>query len=273
MHKELMNLANVIGKHANLIAAVGGQLILLSFLLAFLTPRIVAPALKSKNERRQSYQARIPITGEDKNKIPLGRNLYVEIPRVMSISESLPVKVTCETPLRSDEVKPADIKATAKLLSPAFEIISTNSPATSHDRKIEWGWLIYPKHVGRHALFLGFEPSLESINLFLRNKSQSEGLEANTDPSFKGSMIAFVTVVDELGLTAAQFAWLRAIGAILGIIGTILAYPMWKRYFEGKTETPPSTSASTGDQGENENVGIKAGHANVGKVRKKKRGK
>jgi hypothetical protein len=41
-------------------------------------------------------------------------------------------------------------------------------------------------------------------------------------------------------LTAKQDAWLKAIAAVMGLIGTILGYPLFKRYFD-KPEQSPST--------------------------------
>jgi hypothetical protein len=48
------------------------------------------------------------------------------------------------------------------------------------------------------------------------------------------SVTGYVTVLDDTGLTARQSAAVKAAAGIIGVLGTLLGYPLWKRYFESR---------------------------------------
>ena len=51
-----------------------------------------------------------------------------------------------------------------------------------------------------------------------------------------GTVILNISVLTPQGMTAGEWAWLQAVGALIGVIGTLLAYPFLKSRLEWKAQ-------------------------------------
>jgi len=131
--------------------------------------------------------------------------------------------------------QPAKFKIT--LSSLAFDVLGIADTSSTNPTRPEWTWLIRPKSVGSHAVSVNIvssNPDLYIVGDDLPNMTVSDqGRER----------IFFINVVNELGLTSAQDAWIKALGAIIGVLGTALSYPIFKRYFERKEQPTKPTPA------------------------------
>ena len=155
----------------------------------------------------------------------------IECPSRLKISGSayvnLSFKPLNESPAESEEVS-------AKLVTNDFEVVPTpRAMPENGEYKYQWTWLITPKQSGDRLLTMWVEPD---IKLDLDNDS---GLTLNAS---KTQVLAPITVVSDLGLTKTQSSVAQAIGAILGLIGTVTGYSFLKNYFQGNVE--PKTKSS-----------------------------
>ena len=121
---------------------------------------------------------------------------------------------------------------TASLSSPTFEISPTTAPIARKEKgALSWEWLVAAQRVGSHALKLGFDKAVmvddEVRTILVENANL---VEAATQDS-----VTFrVNVVSSLGLTSRQEAWAKAVGAAVGILGTIFGFAFIKARFDSK---------------------------------------
>lgn len=114
-----------------------------------------------------------------------------------------------------------------KLESGDFKITATNSSdAASPEFKYEWDWLLSPDKPGNKALYFWVDPSTQ---LTLDDAANSVTLAPSRNKAFLP-----IVVTNDLGLTTTQDAWAKAIGAFLGLVGTVAGYSFLKRYLEKK---------------------------------------
>jgi hypothetical protein len=174
---------------------------------------------------------------------PLNENenpvVSVRIPRNIRVSETRLVRAKLEEVIPSVGLMQgrqySRLRFSASLSSPAFDISPSNKPVEKSDiREVSWEWLIKAKSLGDHAIQVSFDREVitqDSVDKLSRDPRRSN-VEATTK-----SVTAYVTVVDDLGLTARESAWLKAIAAVAAALGTVLGYPLWKRYFEPNKKT------------------------------------
>jgi hypothetical protein len=109
----------------------------------------------------------------------------------------------------------------AKLESGDLKIVSTNaSDSASREYKYQWDWLISADKTGDRALYFWVEPSSE---LVVRSSTADVRLGAA-----KNKVLLPISVLTELGLTTTQDAWAKTIGAIIGVVGTVVGFAFWK---------------------------------------------
>lgn len=149
--------------------------------------------------------------------------LTIRIPRTVKLSETFPIVAQ----FKPDSYYVYSLSTSLKLESPSFKIISIRTPQfIGGGEEFNWRWLTSPEKTGRHALSIRFEPEIPyRIDEYIRSRD----LELDSN-----SVIAYITVLTDLDLTATQDAILKIVGATIGILGTILGYPFLKRYFDTK---------------------------------------
>lgn len=142
------------------------------------------------------------------------------------------VKVSADVPrkIRTDQTKvvTANLRSTypsafeANLDSPSFDIKPFASPTSASVGDFGWKWLISAKKAGNHALSLTFSdiPPTRS-EVLIRSVIEEHTFQ--------------IDVVTELGLTPKQDALVKLVAAALGLLGTILGYPFFKRHFEASS--------------------------------------
>lgn len=142
---------------------------------------------------------------------------------VFSILLSPELKVMC--PIRI-------IKANAELRSSAFDIQPQGKIQDSGE-SIEWVWTVKPKNAGAQSLQL----ALEGNNVFMPNFSNLQSVLKIGQQS-KTEIGLDVDVRTDLGLTPTQDALFKVVGAVIGLLGTILGFPFFKAAFENKENKP-----------------------------------
>lgn len=149
----------------------------------------------------------------------------IECPSRLKISGSayvsLSFKPLNESPAESETVS-------AKLVTNDFDVVATpRAMLENNEYRYQWTWLITPKQSGDRLLTMWVEPDIK-LDL-----DQATGLSLNAG---KTQVLAPITVVSELGLTKTQSSVAQAIGAILGLIGTVTGYSFLKNYFQGNAQ-------------------------------------
>jgi hypothetical protein len=165
--------------------------------------------------------------------------VHIDVPRVTKLSETIVIEVALEENLpsvaRLNGEKPTILTYGASASAPGFEIAPSSAMITrTGTGKVDWEWLAKPKDVGEHALRLQFDRNLissRSVEYLKQERKLDPAMRVSGD-----SVICSVRVLTSLGLTAGQDAWLKAVGALCGLIGTLLGYPFWKRYLEGRSD-------------------------------------
>ena len=152
------------------------------------------------------------------------------VPRRIGIDETKAITAS----LRSE--RPGRFEAT--LESPSFDIKSASVPVASEALDFHWKWLVTPKKTGTHALSLTLS-QIHTSKFDLHDRNDITRVEVKSP---FGERTVDIYVVTEMGLTSKQDAWVKALGAVLGLIGTVVGYPFFKRYFE-------RSSAASGDSG------------------------
>jgi hypothetical protein len=140
--------------------------------------------------------------------------LTLAVPRRIAIDQTSPV-------LAQLTALPPGCRLDLRLHSPAFEITPSDTHTASAGGTIDFDWMVQPKHFGEFMIFLGME---------IRCGPDHASL-ANATP-VKRTVRIPEAVVNELGLSSFQEAFLKAVTAMLGIIGLIFGFPFLKRRFE-----------------------------------------
>jgi len=164
--------------------------------------------------------------------------VLIDVPRVAKLSETIVMEAKLEENLpsvaRLNGMKPTTLTFGASAMAPDFEISPSSAMITRTGAgQVSWEWLAKPKDVGEHLIRLQFDRSVispRSVEYLRRARKLDPAMRISND-----SVICNVQILTSLGLTAGQDAWLKAAGAVFGLVGTILGYPFWKRYLEGQS--------------------------------------
>jgi len=147
---------------------------------------------------------------------------------VFSILLDQELKAMCH--FHSDS--PRLIKADAELRSSAFEI-QPQGKIQKEGESLEWIWTVKPKSAGTQSLQLAVEGS----DAFTANLSRLQSLLKIGQQS-KTEIGMDVDVRTDLGFTPTQAALFKVVGAVIGLLGTILGFPFFKAAFENKGNKP-----------------------------------
>ncbi|QPK61936.1 hypothetical protein IVG45_13815 [Methylomonas sp. LL1] len=154
---------------------------------------------------------------------------------VFSILLDPELKVMCHF----NSSSPRLIKANAELRSVAFDI-EPQGKIQKEGETIEWVWTVKPKSAGTQSLQLVVEGS----DVFSANLSRLQSLLKIGQQS-KTEIGMDVDVRTDLGLTPTQDALFKLIGAVIGLLGTILGFPFFKAALENKEHKPKKKSTAS----------------------------
>jgi hypothetical protein len=106
-----------------------------------------------------------------------------------------------------------------------------------------WFCAVHPKDPGDYTVIISGLPSVKDAGpRFIVNKIPADNAP-QTLPTFErlpdGTVSLMIQVLTEEGLTAIQWAWLKALGAVIGVLGTILAFPFLKLAFNNPSQLAP----------------------------------
>jgi hypothetical protein len=114
-----------------------------------------------------------------------------------------------------------------------------------------WYCSVRPKQPGDYEILVsGLPPAKDAGNTFAVYNVPEGGLDpmlrifgmAKRDQTYErlpdGTVSLHVQVLTEQGFTSGQLGWLQAFGAVIGVFGTIFAFPFLKAWFD---KTPPPT--------------------------------
>ena len=158
--------------------------------------------------------------------------VYVQIPKRMRVTETKGVYVKLEEVIPSIGLMMGQENQTltyhATLSSPSFLISPSTDPiGRSAEHTVDWEWLISPKSIGEHAVLLQFD-----ADVFATESREKYTLEKNGMRIGERSVESRVEVLTSLGLTAFLDSLVKVVGAILGVLGTVLMYPFWKKFIQ-----------------------------------------
>jgi hypothetical protein len=161
--------------------------------------------------------------------------LSVRLSPTMKLSEAKLVALT----MGSDEAAKG---LRFRLSSPSFAISGTETAG-------DWEWLIHPAATGTFKLFL--EPVFDGKKKAAKiDWIIPPDLEKAITIETNGTLILSIQVLTSLGLTAVQDAWLKAVGTLIGVLGTLFVYPFWKKYLESKVSLGAAAAAAAGVTGD-----------------------
>jgi hypothetical protein len=97
---------------------------------------------------------------------------------------------------------------------------------------LSWQCTIHPKQAGEYSILVTGLPS-KDVGVIKVSDSSADAAQACEYQRFPDGTLSFpVTALTVQGTTAGQWALLQAIGALLGVCGTVLGYPFLKSRFE-----------------------------------------
>lgn len=209
--------------------------------LAWLGPRAAAPHLSALNRpgvltyaTHTIGQGYIPVPLFEEENPVVSVNMPAVIQRHETASVELSIREVIESLALMNGEYYSELTLAPSLQGPAFEISPSSEPIEKMGKGVvSWDWLIRPQEVGKHLIRLDLGEALISERSIKHRQRQldhgDDGLILHPD-----SVVGQVTVLTSLGLTATQDAWSKALGALLGVIGTVLAYPFLKQRLEGR---------------------------------------
>lgn len=159
-------------------------------------------------------------------------NVILEAPNTIDLTQTAKVEVSIDWNFPDEHPIPKTLPVIdVNMESPDFKISSgklegQNLPISNFGKKRQaWVWLISPEKTGDRKISLSFRSDNNQPVPILRGNETKEY-----------EVLIPITVLTELGLSSTQNAWVKAIGAILGIIGTVAGYSFWKRRTQKKNK-------------------------------------
>lgn len=213
-----------IWKRINWFERIGSVLIPIGLIvLCVVLIPFVGASFIQREGGRESSKFKVSFSLPETKPVTIDGELQVEVPNVMRVSETK--AATANLTLAGSEVGTRLL--TARLDSPSFAITPVDSEtAVLRDNGVSWEWLMIPKQVGQHAVSLHIQDARISMT---PDGSQSQDFRVQGE-----SIVALITVLTDLGITSRESAILKAVGVLLGVIGTIVSYPLWKMIFGRK---------------------------------------
>jgi hypothetical protein len=95
-----------------------------------------------------------------------------------------------------------------------------------------WQCTIHPKQAGDYSILVSGLPKKDVGTITVADLSVDAAQPHEYQQLADGTLSIPVTALTVQGATAGQWAWLQAIGTLLGVFGTVLGYPFLKSRFE-----------------------------------------
>lgn len=175
----------------------------------------------------------------------MAANAVLDAPNTMDLTQTEDIQVSIDWTFPDQPSMSQTLPVIEpKLESPDFRIIaakpdgSTSPITTFGSRQQTWSWLISPEKTGDRKITLTFTTSNGKAVPILTGKEPKDY-----------RVLIPVKVLTEVGLTSTQNAWAKAIGAIIGIIGTVAGFSFW-RYKTRKKKQLEDTSRDDDDYDE-----------------------
>jgi hypothetical protein len=134
----------------------------------------------------------------------------------------------------------------AQLSAVGADVIPVGQIEAQIHENLPFKWVVRPKTSGKLIMIVSLlvdvpNEELERGHLGLGNDSTKDLDFVRSFGGWQDTSFVQVDVLSPLGLTPFEDALFRAIGALVGMIGTLLAYPIWKRFFGQRREigSPP----------------------------------
>jgi len=159
-------------------------------------------------------------------------NVSLSAPSVINLAQTAKIEVSIDWTFPDGQAVPKKLPVIEpKLESPDFKIAGKPEVvvlplSNSGTKQQTWAWLISAEKIGDRKIFLSFKSA--------DNHAVAVSLDKETT---EYNVVIPIMVLNELGLSSTQYAWAKAIGAMIGIIGTITGYSFWK-YRKAKKNKP-----------------------------------
>lgn len=101
---------------------------------------------------------------------------------------------------------------------------------------LDWQCTIHPKQAGEYSILVTGLPKKDIGSVKVSDVSSDAAQPREYQRLADGTLSVPVTALTVQGTTAGQWAFLQAIGAVLGLCGTVFAYPFLKSQFEKKAD-------------------------------------
>jgi hypothetical protein len=176
----------------------------------------------------------------------IAANVILDTPNTIDLTQTENVQVSINWTFPDQETLPKELPVISpKLESPDFKIVAAKpdgaiSPITNFGSRTQtWVWLISPEKTGDREITLSFSGSNgKPVPILIGEETKDYRI------------LLPIKVLTELGLTSTQSAWAKAIGALIGIIGTIAGYSFWRN----RTRKRKPSQDSPGDDDESKEV-------------------
>lgn len=202
-------------------------LVLPAVILGWVGPHAASVLVGAKHKPSQmnTIAGKVMQVGKNRGKV------WLEFPSSIRVSQTINVRAWLQPDTTANETP-----LTGKLESSDFRIVSTNaSDAASPEYKYQWDWLISADKPGERALYFWVDPSTElAVN--------SDTANVRLGPA-KNKVLLPISVLTDLGLTPTEEAWAKAIGAFVGLLGTVAAFGFWKWNQKQKQNKEPEPGA------------------------------
>lgn len=244
-----------------LFAALLISAVVLGALGYLVVPRLVARVLKAHDQEDQIYSSRFRVDYAGPV-LEIEPTIVISAPRTVRVTSTKPISISIgKTFIGHSEVLPGGSSDVASDEPPTVDnrVLSSYTvdlkvvdsagvvcaePKERHFEKsldiseiLTWQCTMHPKEAGDFDILVtGLPTKVVSISV----KQTENDTRGTAPPIYKllpdGTFVISVSALTPQGIPAREWAWLQAVGGVLGILGTVLGYPFIKSRVEGKSE-------------------------------------
>lgn len=240
------------------VAALGIALVMVGF---FLFPHIAARFVRPRDKADLHYKSSMVGSDYAGPVIEVLPQVEVFAPRTIRVTQTKPISIAIGTYIlaHSDELpgssssivsdqSPKIDNRVEKSYAVELKVIDDAGVICAEPREkkfaeqpvptdtLHWECTIHPKQAGEYSILVTGLPKKNIGKIQVSDVSAGASEPREYERLADGTLSVPVTALTVQGTTAGQWAFLQAIGAILGVCGTVFAYPFLKSWFERKAD-------------------------------------
>ena len=242
-----------------LVAALGVALIAAGF---FVFPHVAVRFLRSNDRADLHYETAIVGSDYAGPVIEVLPKVEMSAPRTIRVTQTKPISITIgkytlshsellaggSSDIVSDQSPQIDNRV-EKSYTVALKVIDDAGVVCAPPEEkrfgdapvsletLDWQCTIHPKQAGEYSILVTGLPKKDIGRVKVSDASSSAAQPREYQRLADGTLSVPVTALTVQGTTAGQWAFLQALGAVLGLFGTVFAYPFLKSRFEKKADS------------------------------------